>query len=279
MVNLLQNNHSIIAEHSLNTSFDHLWKPLQKIEQSYKSDSLSYNGAVNSPDLVSQKAILRLLYTLQGHEVALDLCLKIENSNIATELSKLFELVQSGCYNYEHYCALSQLVIKQAPDVDIWNAVFDLISTVFWVTSSTSISIFYDRTLIIHFLTSQQGAEQTHQLLNERIFEEILRCTYQNVEGFFWKYFERKKWSKQSKNIYNVMKSQHVNRQWINFSDPLVQNAVWKWLHSFQNKFLFDTQGIYYMTKSIKNLTDAEVWCQLNLFIKWRSDVAELTHD
>ncbi len=75
------------------------------------------------------------------------------------------------------------------------------------------------------------------------------------------------------------MKSQHVNRQWINFSDSLVQNAVWKWLHSFQNKFLFDMQGIYYITRSIKNLTDAEVWCQLDLFIKWRSDVAESTHD
>jgi len=119
MVNLLQNNHSIIIKHSLNTSLDHLQKPLQKIEQSYKLGSLSYNGTVNSHDLVSQKAILKLLYTLQGYEVALDLHSKIENSNIATELSKLFRLVQSGCYNYEHYCALSQLVIKQASDVNI----------------------------------------------------------------------------------------------------------------------------------------------------------------
>ncbi len=112
MANLSQNDHSIIAEHPLDTSLDHIREPLRKIEQSYKPGSLSYNGAVDSPDLVLQKAILRLLYTLLGHEVALDLRSKTGNGDIASELSTLFRHVRNGDFSYEHYRALSRLVIK-----------------------------------------------------------------------------------------------------------------------------------------------------------------------
>jgi len=279
MANLSQNDHSIIAEHPLDTSLDHLREPLRKIEQSYKPGSLSDNGAVDSPDLVPQKAISRLLYTLQGHEVALDLRSKTGNGDIASELSTLFRRVRNGDFSYEHYRALSRLVIKQAPDVDIWNAVLNLITTVSRVTPPTSIPISYDGTPIIHSSASQQGAEQTRRLLEGRIFEEVSRCTYRNVGGFFRKYFEGKEWSKRSKDIYNTMKSRHVDGRWIDFPDPPVQNAVWEWLRSFQDEFLSGTQGIYYTTRSTKDLTGAETRRQLDLFIKRRSDVAGPTHD
>ena len=70
-------------------------------------------------------AISRLLGALRVHEVAYRLRSKTGNSDMATELSKLFGLVRSGCFNFEHYRALSRLVVKQASDIDIWNAVLD----------------------------------------------------------------------------------------------------------------------------------------------------------
>lgn len=111
MANLSQNDRNIIAEHPLDKCLDHLQDPLRKAEQQYRPGSLSHDVTVSSQDQGPQKAISRVLYTLQGHEVALDLRSKIGNSNIATELSKLFGLVQSGRYNYEHYRALSRLVV------------------------------------------------------------------------------------------------------------------------------------------------------------------------
>lgn len=119
----------IIAEHPLGNSLDHLREPLQKVEQTYGPDSLSYNGNVNSSDEGPQKATSRLLTTLMGHEVALDLRSKTANRNVASELATLFGRIWKGDFNYEHYHTLSRLVIKKAPDVDIWNAVFDLIDT------------------------------------------------------------------------------------------------------------------------------------------------------
>ncbi|KAL8663078.1 MAG: hypothetical protein Q9168_008155, partial [Polycauliona sp. 1 TL-2023] len=129
MANLSQNDRNIIAEHPLDNCLDHLQDPLRKAEQDYRPASLSYDGTVDSLDSGPQKAISRLLYALQGHEVAFDLRSKTGSENIASELSTLFRRVQNSNFDYEHYRALSRLVVKQASDVDIWNAVFDLIIT------------------------------------------------------------------------------------------------------------------------------------------------------
>ncbi len=64
MANLSLDERVIIAKHSLINSLKYLREPLRKIEQSYKLGSLSYNGAIDSFDLDSQKAISRLLSIL-----------------------------------------------------------------------------------------------------------------------------------------------------------------------------------------------------------------------
>ena len=61
-------------------------------------------------------------------------------------ISRLFGLVQGGHYNYEHYRALSRLVVKQASDVDHWTAVFKLIITV----SRARLSLFARNTQLVH---------------------------------------------------------------------------------------------------------------------------------
>jgi hypothetical protein len=279
MADLSQNDRNIIAEHPLDKCLDHLQDSLREIEQNYKPGPLSYDGAVNSSDQGPQKAISRLLSALLGHEVALDLRSKTGNGDIASELYTLIKRVRNGDFSYEHYRALSRLVIIEAPDIDIWNAVLNLIITVSRITPPTSTPLSFDGTPVIHSSASQQGAEQTRCLLEGRIFEEISRCTYRNVGGFFRKYFEGKEWTERSKEVYNAVKDLHVDGRWTNFPDPPVQNAVWEWLRSFQGEFLSDTQGIYYTTRSTSDLTGAEARRQLDLFIKRRSNTAGPTHD
>ncbi len=279
MANLSQNDHSIIAEHPLDTSLDHLREPLRKIEQGYKPGSLSYDGAVDNSDQGTQKAMSRLLLALMGHEVALDLRSKIGNSNIATELSKLFGLVQGGRYNYEHYRALSRLVIKQAPDVDIWNAVLNLIITISRTTPPTSIPASFDGTPITHSSSSQQGGEQTQKLVEGRIFEEIRGCTYQNVEGFFSKYFEGKSWTERTKEIYQAVQNRHVDGRWTDFPQTPVQNDVCKWWFDFQDEFLSSERGVYY-TSITKDLTGCEAKRQIDLFVKPNNEkLSKVIHD
>ena len=260
----------IIAEHPLDTSLDHLREPLRKAEQDYRPRSISHDVSVGSLDSDLQKAISRLLHALGGHEVAFNLHSKIGIDNVATELSDLFGLIQRGRYDYEHYRALSRLVVKRAPDVDIWNAVFDLIIIISRTTPPTSIPVSFDGTQITKSSSSFQGSEQTRRIIESEMFYEIKRCTYRDVDGFFEKYFEGRSWSRKSKAIYNVMNKQYRDGRWTDFPDPPDEDAVWDWLSRFQNKHLSDSHGILYTTESSSDLTGGEAQRQLDLFVKRR---------
>ena len=65
------------------------------------------------------------------------------------------------------------------------------------------------------------------------------------------------------------------------FPIPPVEDAVWGWLSSIQDKYLVDTRGVY-CTSTPTELTGAEASRQLDLFIKQRTDTANTvnrTHD
>ncbi|KAA6409210.1 MAG: hypothetical protein FRX48_06763 [Lasallia pustulata] len=281
MANLSPDERVIIAKHPLDISLDHLQDPLRKIEQSYKPGSLSYDGAVDSLNSGPQNAILKLLGTFTAHEVAFNLRSKTGNGPIASELFTLCRHVVNGDgdFSYEDYRAISLLVIEQAPDVDIWNAVLNLINTVSRTTPPTSIPASFDGTPMTHTSASQQGGEQTVKLLEGRIFEEIKSCTYRNVGGFFSKYFEGKDWTEQTKEIYRTVQDRHAGGRWTDFPGPPVQNAVLEWLFRFQEEFLSDARGVYYTSESSKDLTGAEARRQLDIFIKRKSNVSGTAHN
>ena len=279
MANLSQDNHKIIMEHPLNDSLDHLRNVLQKAEQSYKPNAISYDGAVGSSSQGPEKAISRLLIALISSDVALYLPSRTGTQNMCFDLVAVRTRVQKGDFNYEYYRALSQLVIRKASDVNIWSAVFDLIITLSRMTPPASIPLLFDGTPITHCSASQQGDEQTKDLLEGVLFHEIKNCTYQGVNGFFSKYFEGKEWSERGKEIYNAVKDRYVNGRWSDFPSSPEETAVWQWLHRFQEEFLSEAQGIYYTTKSTKDLTSAEARRQLDLFIKRRGDTATTIHN
>ena len=286
MDNLLLDDLAIIAKHPLANSLDYLREPLRKVEQSLKPGSPSHHDAVDSPDSGPQKEISRLLNTLQGHEVAYNLRSKIGSENIASELSILFRRVQNSDFNYEHYHTLSQLVIKQAPDIDIWNAVLNLIITATRTPppiriplSYNSTDLSYNSTSIRNSSASLQGSEQTRALVDARVFDEVKSCTYRNVGGFFSKYFEGKDWIEQTKEIYRTVQEQQASRRWTEFPDQPVESAVVEWLLRFQDEFLSDSQGIYYTTESSKDLTGGEARRQIDIFIKRRSTVSRKAHN
>ena len=84
MANLSQDDRAVIAEHPLDDSLD---------------QSTSDNGADDTRDQGPLKAVSRLLYTLQGHEVALTLRSKTGTGDLASELSTLFKRVRNGYLN------------------------------------------------------------------------------------------------------------------------------------------------------------------------------------
>ena len=100
MANLSQDDRTVITKHPLDDTLEHLRDSLRKAEQSYRLGS-SYDGAVENPNQGCSRAISRLLYILQGHDVAFNLRSKTGNGDIASELDTLHRRVRSGDFNYQ----------------------------------------------------------------------------------------------------------------------------------------------------------------------------------
>ena len=145
MGNLSEDDCIVISKHPLNNSLDLVRDSLRKAKQSDQPGPTNFDDAGNNADQGPLQAVLVLFATLQIHKVAHFLNSKTRTGNLASELLTLSRRLWNVYFNYEHYRVLSQLVIKMAPDVDIWNAVFDLIS---FISRLTPLQAFLSRSTV-----------------------------------------------------------------------------------------------------------------------------------
>ncbi|KMP02682.1 hypothetical protein CIRG_02374 [Coccidioides immitis RMSCC 2394] len=223
MAELSPDEKSIIKDYPLAGSLDNLCGLLQEAETIYSSDT-----AIDSLDQLYRSALSKLLHALQGGDAAFNLRSRIADQNAA--------------------------------DTDIWKAVYDLIATAFRETPPASVLPSFDATPVRFTSSSQKGTEQTRQLVEGRIFEEICGCTFQDVEGFFTKYFEGKDWSVRADAIRQRVLEPGSNSEWARFPDPPVQNAVLDWWLRFQDNFLSNARGVYFSTASKLKKSSDEIW-------------------
>ncbi|KJZ70353.1 hypothetical protein HIM_10244 [Hirsutella minnesotensis 3608] len=279
MATLSEHDRDIIARHPLGGSLDHLKKSLQDVEEHSVSISGSRDDAVDSSADDRQKAISRLLTALMGAEAALNLRSRVSSRDVASELALLFASVRKGDFTYSYYRPLVRLVLQRASDSEIWSAVLDLISTLTRVTPPASVPATFDSTPITHSSASQQGAEQTRELVERKVFEEIRFCTYRDVEGFFEKYFDRQEWTRRALDVYEATKDRHVDGAWSDFPDPPVQAGVLDWWFRFQDDFLSEERRRYYSTTNPKDLVGGEAQRQIDLFVKRKNGQPDAAHD
>ncbi|EER24891.1 hypothetical protein CPC735_014890 [Coccidioides posadasii C735 delta SOWgp] len=274
MTSLSEDDRKTIKDHPLNDSLDRLQRSLLDVEH-------SLDRANDIPEHICQEAVSRLLAALQNTEAAFVLRSRISSCDVASEIAHLFARVRNGDFSYTHYRPLVKLIIQKASDYDIWSAILDLITTLSRVTPTpASVPPTFDNTPITHSSTSQQGSEQTRQLIEARVFEEIRSCTYQDVEGFFDKYFDRKDWTDCARNTYKSIKDQYVNGRWSTLPDSPTQIQMQDWLFRLQEDFLSRQRRRYYTINIPNELTGSEARRQVDLIIKQKSgEPSDSEHD
>ncbi|TPX24430.1 hypothetical protein DIZ76_013777 [Coccidioides immitis] len=109
----------------------------------------------------------------------------------------------------------------------------------------------FDSTQIAHTSASQQDSEQTRQLVEARVFEEIRGCTYQD-------------------DVYKSIKNQHISGKWTKLLQS-TQDNVQNWLFQLQDELLLKEQRRYYTINIPKELTGGEARQQVNLIVKRKS--------
>ena len=276
MANLSQEDRAVIAKHPLADCLNHLWVPLRKAEQSWEPSPTSDNGGGETRNQEPLKAVSRLLPVLLGHEVAFTLRSKSGSGDLASELSALFRRVRSGHLNYQQYRPLILLVIKNAPDIDIWNAVFDLIRSISQTTPPTSIpSLKSVQTSIygtprVRSSASFRDSQQTRNIIRTPVLEELSGRTFVDVKQFYTKYFENKEWSKTADLIFEKAPNNNPLSNFPEAPQP-EELEIWDWLDDFQKRYLVDAPRLYHRAKSKKDIKGALGERQLDIILKDRT--------
>ncbi|KMW68999.1 hypothetical protein BDDG_13193 [Blastomyces dermatitidis ATCC 18188] len=263
MAELSDHDCDIITNLPLSNSLYRLQDLLQEAEQ-------KYNDTSDPRDEICQQAISKLLTTLMGERAAFKLGSRTGDENLASDLASLFRRLQQGHLTYDHCRALVRLVIQKDLNIDIWKAVLNLITTSSRATLPASIPPSFDGTPVKSTSSSQKGSEQTCELVNPRIFEEICGCTFRDVEGFFDKYFEKKDWSDKVDIICQRVLDPDSDGNWAQFPDPSTQDAVLAWWFHLQADLLSESRSIYYTTASKADLTGSKAERQVDLLLRAR---------
>lgn len=161
---------------------------------------------------------------------------------------------------------------SKTSDLEIWTAVLNLIIMLSRVipTSASLPPMPNNSTSIINTSALQQGVKQTKKLIDARVFEKIQGCIYQDVQGFYKKYFERKSWTDHAQGIYKSIKNQHVGSIWTELLQS-IQDNMYNWLFQLQDDHLLNEQCRYYKINLSSELTGSEIWWQIDLLVKQKS--------
>jgi hypothetical protein len=191
-----------------------------------------------------EAAVVQLVASLMNEDVARRLRFPADDILLR---SKIVQFLSQVVLDITIARPLLAAVATNASHEEIWSALYDLIAASTVIQRPTpSITptpaaptpadensehndANNDDTLIIHSLASQEGDQQTHKLLDPRIWEEIAQCTCRDVPEFFDKYFNGQKSSQEADRITREAMSRYQNNGWMGFPSPPAQAQVLEW--------------------------------------------------
>lgn len=228
-----------------------------------------------------QDAISNLLGALLIHPVARRLRSAPSQRPVNGELASIYARAQSDGYDLSPFSTLVNLVANAAEDVKIWKAVLQLISDLSRTTPPRSRSIppsFYG-TPFVRSSASFQDSNQTRSDLQQPLVTELSGSTFEDVTGFFSKYFEARAWTKKSEDIYSRLQNRNDGNPLSEFPQIHSEDQIWDWWDMFQQQHLDEAPRVYCRTKSKKEVQGAEGERQLDLIVKCRSTPRTQKHD
>ncbi|KAH6667674.1 hypothetical protein B0J14DRAFT_658465 [Halenospora varia] len=131
--------------------------------------------------------VLGLIGALQTLPPARVLRSRIDRkTRLRADLFSLGSKAGSSDFDIKSTIPLVELVVNNAPDVEIWRAVFDLIALTSpkQLTPPTAFENAVFDTPLRSSSASQRGIEQTHDKVDQRILEELTGRDYYDVGVF-----------------------------------------------------------------------------------------------
>ncbi|KAI1288763.1 serine/threonine-protein kinase Sgk2 [Xylaria venustula] len=203
---------------------------------------------------VSSEDIASLLSALVGSPTALSLSSPDGSGDVATKLFYIYKHVRKVLVNLDHFCGLVHHVVSKSSDIDIWEAVFNIINNLSALTPpSSSIAPTFQGTPI-KSSSSRLSDGETRDIVDRELFFEIRDCTFRN------------NWHKGQKEMLEAVMVEHDGNRWTSFPTVPAEQLVWDWLRSLEDRALSGAPHKLHTTKTAHQFKERKG--QMDLFFQ-----------
>ncbi|KAG6098806.1 hypothetical protein E4U14_007400 [Claviceps sp. LM454 group G7] len=268
MADLTEDERGIISENSLGHSLDDVREALRNAEGDAQGEA--WLGAVS-----------QLFTALFASRACLRLASRIENRYyLMSNLGLIATRLQKHELPIQVFRPLSQLVLNQASDIDIWTAVISLVDSVV-ESARPSIPTRIPKTIpALPNMGTQltfrshldQSTPSSRTQVEEQINFELEDCCDKEVKGFDEKYFQGREWNSRAEEVWQEAKSRYSisNHRWLNLPDDPDEETFCTWLLGLQEDFLNSERTAYYRSDT-KNMIGPEDQRQVDILVKMKT--------
>ncbi|EPQ65350.1 Bgt-4306 [Blumeria graminis f. sp. tritici] len=161
------------------------------------------------------------------------------DTNMPARINSIKRRLASECISSKHLIPLINSILADETDIEIWKQLTDLVDslepippTVMDVRSPPFIDSRH-----IRYTAPLEGQDQFMESLKDELRIELAGTIFENVDGFYKKYFEGTTWANKCKDIAK----RYVNRRdKVSFQFPTnpTEANVWEWIKAVQAKFI-----------------------------------------
>ncbi|SZF02652.1 unnamed protein product [Blumeria hordei] len=219
--------------------------PLHKITTlfremcNFKNFKIEGESPIKSIDLTPISDLLEILFTSFYIYALKKLVPSTIDKNMSVRILSIQNQLETNAITISFFIPLVSSILSNAADAEIWAHLTDLVDKVEPITPQQ-----YDASSSHHpnshhiYTTAQlQGADETMEILKDALRKELTGSVFEDVEGFYAKFFEKPLWASKCKKI----SESYANRKDKNsfkFPDDRTEANVWQWIKTVQTNFI-----------------------------------------
>ncbi|KAG6263253.1 hypothetical protein E4U48_006845 [Claviceps purpurea] len=231
MTDLIEEERRIILDNPLGHSLDSVREALRNAEEDAQGEA--FDAERSNPWL---EAVLELVIALYASRACRWLASRIEKRrHLPSNLGDICTRLEGHELPIQVFRPLSQLVLNQASDIDIWTAVIAVVDTQNKDTPST------------YHPLSWPPFKYTATEADAEVFDEICNSTHCAVGGFHQKYFEGHEWNSRAAEVWQRAKHLYSDseKKWLHLPLQPTEENVCSWWLGLQNDFLATERAAY----------------------------------
>ncbi|KAG5962451.1 hypothetical protein E4U56_003386, partial [Claviceps arundinis] len=231
MADLTEDERRIILDNPLGHSLDSVREALRNAEGDAQGEA--FDAERSDPWL---EAASELVIALLASRACRRLTSRIENRrHLSSNLGDIRTRLEKHELPIQVVRPLSQLVLNQASDIDIWTAVIAVVATLNKDTPPT------------YHPLSWLPFEYTATKAETEVFDEICNSTHCAVGGFHQKHFEGHEWNSRAKEVWQRAKHLYSDSEnkWLHLPLQPTEDNICSWWLGLQKNFLASEQAAY----------------------------------